>query len=106
MQEESNVINFLSIAGAGLIIFLTGLSFLFFRDFFSRNIRFVLPIPPIGVAAYIYIFNLYHHNNGNLTARSSETIKEVLLSVGIMSFAFTAFVIFLIVFIDASRKIL
>jgi hypothetical protein len=106
MTNDSTITNILSIIGAGLIILLTGIFFLFFRDFISKYIRLFLPIPPIGVAAYIYIFNLYQHNNGNLPGPLSETIKEISLSVGIMSLTFTAFVIFLIVFIDTIRKIL
>jgi hypothetical protein len=104
MQEDSIITNILSIAGAGLLILLTGLSFLFFRDFISKNIRYFLPIPPIGVAAYIYVFNLYQHNNGDFTGRLTGTIKEILLSVGIISFTFATFVVLLILFIGTFRK--
>jgi len=104
MQEDSTLTNILSITGAGLLILLTGLSFLFFRDFISRNIRYFLPIPPIGVAAYIYVFNLYQHNNGDFTRSFVVTIKEILLSVSLVAFTFTTFVLFLIVFINTVRK--
>jgi hypothetical protein len=106
MQDDSTLINILSIAGAGLIILLTGLSFLFFRDFITKNIRLFLPIPPIGVAAYIYIVNLYQHHNGDLTDRFSATIGEILLSVGIVSLTYTAFIVVLILFINGIRKLI
>jgi hypothetical protein len=105
MQDDSVITNILSIAGAGLLLLLTGLSFLFFRDFISRNIRYFLPIPPIGVAAYIYVFNLYQHNNGDLMGRLTGIIKEILLSVGIVSLTFAAFVTLLIFFISTMRRL-
>lgn len=105
MHEDPTLTNILSIAGAGLLILVTGLSFLFFRDFIARHIRYFLPIPPIGVAAYIYVFNLYQHNNGNMTVRLSGTIKEIFLSVGVTSLTFGVFVVFLIMFISTFRKI-
>jgi hypothetical protein len=104
MQEDAALTNILSITGAGLILLLTGLSFLVFRDYISKHIRYFLPVPPIGVAAYIYVFNLYQHFDGNLTTRLSWVLKEVLLSVGIMSFSFAAFVVLLILFIDTAHK--
>jgi hypothetical protein len=104
MQEDSTLTNILSITGAGLLILLTGFSFLFFRDFISKNIRYFLPIPPIGVAAYIYVFNLYQHNDGDFAGSIAETIKEILLSVSIVAFTFTTFVLFLILFINTVRK--
>lgn len=104
MQENSVLTNILAIAGAGLLIFLTGIGFLVFRDFITRNLRYFLPLPPIGVAAYIYVYNLYQHYNGNITSDLSGTIKEVLLSVGVVSGSFAAFVVLLILFINTTRK--
>ena len=104
MQENSVLTNILAIAGAGLLIFLTGIGFLVFRDFITRNLRYFLPLPPIGVAAYIYVYNMYQHYNGNITSDLSGTIKEVLLSVGVVSGSFAAFVVLLILFINTTRK--
>lgn len=105
MQGDSILINILSITGAGFLILLTGLGFLVFRNFIADHIRYFLPIPPIGVAAYIYVFNLYQHYDGNLDVRFSGTLKEILLSVGVVSFSFAAFVVILILFIATTRKI-
>ena len=106
MQENSNLTNILSIAGAGLLIFLTGISFLVFRDFISRNIRYFLPLPPIGVAAYIYVYNLYQHYDGELSLNIAGTTKEVILSVGVASLSFGLFVGLLILFIDTAKRII
>jgi hypothetical protein len=105
MKENSILTNILSIAGAGFLILLTGVSFLFLRDYISKYIRYFLPIPPIGVAAYIYVFNLYQHNNGNLPSRLNGIVKEILFSVGVIAFTFGVFVVLLILFINTIRKL-
>ncbi len=105
MQKDPNLTIIILIAGAGLIIFLTGLGFLFLRDFVSRNIRYFLPLPPVSVAAYIYVYNLYQHNDGVLPEKISEVSKELIVSVGITSFSFAAFAGLLILFVSAVRKL-
>ena len=104
MKMDSILTNILSIAGAGLLILLTGLSFLLFRDFVTRNIRFFLPIPPIGVAAYIFVFNMFQQYDGNLSEDLSTTLKEILISVGVVAFTFGAFTVLLTLFISTFRK--
>jgi hypothetical protein len=106
MQGNSNYTNILSIAGAGLLIFLTGICFLIFRDYISRNIRYFLPLPPIGVAAYIYVYNLYQHYNGEISLNIAGTMKEVLVSVAVASVSFGLFAGLLILFIDISKRII
>lgn len=105
MQKDLNLTIIILIAGAGLIIFLTGLGFLFFRDFVSKNIRYFLPLPPVSVAAYIYVYNLYQHNNGVLPEKISEVLEELFISVGITTFSFAAFTGLLILFVSAVRKL-
>ena len=74
------------------------------RGMGSISLVFFLPIPPIGVAAYIYVFNLYQHNHGNLPSRLSGTVKEIILSVGVIAGTFAVFVVLLILFINTVRK--
>ena len=105
MKEDSIIINILSIAGAGLLLLLTGIVFLIFRDYISKHIRFFLPIPPVGVAAYIYVYNLYLHNGGRIAGNLSSTAKEVFLSVIIVSLSFAVFVVLLIIFINFFRNL-
>ena len=104
MQDNSTLTNILAITGAGLLLLITGITFLIFRDFIAKHIRFFLPIPPISVAAYIYVFNLYQHFNGNLPNRIPVIIKEILLSVGMISVSFAAFVVLSVMFISLTRK--
>ena len=104
MKENSTITNILSIAGAGLLIFISGLFFLLFKDFTGRNIRYFLPLPPIAVAAYIYVFNLYQHNNGELSGNISGLVREIAMSIGVISISFAAFTGLLILFINIFRK--
>jgi len=105
MKEDSIITNILSIVGAGLLILLTGVAFLVFRDYIYKHIRFFLPIPPIAVAAYIYVYNFYLENDGLLANDLSKTIKDVLSSIGIASLSFSVFVVLLILFINVVRKL-
>ena len=48
-------INILTIAGTGLMMLLTGLVLFFFEG----------SIPPLGVAAYVFVFNLFQRFREN-----------------------------------------
>lgn len=104
MKNDTFLTNILTLASAGLLILLTGLSLFFFRGFFARYIRFFLPIPPLAVAAYIYVYNMYDQFGGRLPARSLDLVKDVAINV-LISFTFlTVFTILLIFMIDFLRK--
>lgn len=105
MKEDSILTNILSIAGSGLLLLLTGLVFLIFRDYISKHIRFFLPIPPVGVAAYIYVYNLYLQNGNRFAGNFSSMAKEVFLSVIAVSISFAVFAVLLIIFINFFRNL-
>ena len=106
MEEDSVVINILSIAGAGLIILITGIVFFIFKDYIDKHIQYFLPIPPIAVAAYIFVYNLYQQKSVQLSGQLFMLLKEVLMSVGIVSISFAVFTVLLILFIDVCRKLI
>lgn len=106
MQEDSVIINILSIAGAGLIILITGIVFLIFRDYIQNHIQYFLPVPPIAVAAYIFVYNMYQQKTVLISGKLSVLLKEVLMSVGIVSISFAVFTILLILFIDVCRRLI
>ena len=106
MEEDSIIINILSIAGAGLILLITGIVFLFFKDLIDKHIQYFLPVPPIAVAAYIFVYNLYQQRAVQLSEKLFEILKEVLMSVGIVSVSFAVFTVLLILFIDVFRKMI
>ena len=92
MTDEMLKINILTIIVAGFLMLLTGLFLYFFRGIVSTNIRFFLPIPPLGVAAYVFVFNLFSHYNGNLPGNIWDTIGELTLSAVISGIVFIAFI--------------
>lgn len=106
MKNDGFLTNILTLAGAGLLILLTGLSLYFFRDFFARYIRFFLPIPPLAVAAYIYVYNMFEHFNGQLPPSSWETVKDVSVNVMISLTFFTLFTVLLILLIGFLKKLM
>ncbi|MGD2077034.1 MAG: hypothetical protein PVH18_01525 [Chloroflexota bacterium] len=99
MNPEILRINMLSIAVAGFLIMLTGIALYIFRDHIADNLRFFLPIPPLGVAAYIFVFSMYNHYDGDLSAGPWVAVKEILYStvIAAVSFGLFAFAIFVII---------
>jgi len=99
MENEILKINILSIAISGLLMLIAGICLYYFKDQLTGGgIRFFLPIPPIGVAAYIFVFNMYKHYGCELPARSkmiSEALLSTLASTGFF-FVFTILLIFII----------
>jgi hypothetical protein len=93
MEDDLLKLNMLTIAASGLMMLLSGLVLYFFRDTVSNNLRFFLPIPPIGVAAYIFVFNMFRHYQGHLPEHISITIREVFISSMFALGVFTLFVI-------------
>ena len=93
-------INILSIAGIGLMMLLTGLLLFVFEDSIAQYRRFFLQIPPLGVAAYVFVFNVFQHYNGKLPERPGLTMMEVLSGTAVAGAVFFVFTLLLIVSIN------
>jgi hypothetical protein len=104
MDQDVLRTNMLAIAVAGFLMLLTGILLYIFRDYVSHNARFFLPIPPLGVASYIFVFNMYSYYEGHLPQGNWATAKEILYSTAIAGLAFGAFTFLLIFIIDAIKK--
>jgi uncharacterized membrane protein len=103
MESEVIKTNLLAIAVSGFLTMLAGIVLYFFRGTISTNIRYLLQIPPLGVAAYIFAFNLFRYYNGNLPDNFAITAKEILVSTlisGGVFFIFTVLFVIIISFID------
>lgn len=96
--------NMLSIAVAGLLILLTGISLYLFRERIADNVRFFMPIPPLAVAAYIFVFNMYSHYDGNLPDGNWAAAREILYSTAIAAIAFGIFALLIVVIISFVRR--
>ncbi len=104
MENEILKINILSITISGLLMLTAGLLILLFKDSLSGSIRYFLPIPPIGVAAYIFAFNMFKHYQANPPG-SKTMVLEMLYATGASSFFFFVFTALLIVLITFCMKI-
>ena len=91
MDEDLLKVHMLTIAAMGFLILVTGLVLYLFRDEISNNLRFFLPIPPIGVASYIFIFNMFRAYEGTLPGGAWETLREVAYGTLIMTGVFFTF---------------
>jgi hypothetical protein len=87
--------NILSITVSGLVMMLMGILVYVFREAAAPHMRFLLPIPPLGVAAYEYVFNMYRHFDGQ-TLPSGKLLLD--LTVAAMSVALI-FLVFSLVLI-------
>jgi hypothetical protein len=87
METEILKINILSIAVSGLLILVSGILLFCFRAHIAGSIRFFLPIPPIGVAAYIFIFNMFKHFDGAAPGRATM-LFELMTATVIASLSF------------------
>ena len=103
MENEVVKTNLLAIAVSGLLTMLAGMILYYFRSSISTNMRYLLQIPPLGVAAYIFAFNMFRYYNGNLPERFSITAREIifstLISAGIF-FIFTVMFVLIIGYVD------
>jgi hypothetical protein len=104
MNQDILKVNMLSIAVAGLLILLTGVILYIFRDQVYENVRYFMPLPPIAVAAYIFVFNMYRHYDGTLPGGTWSALKEVLFSTAIAAAAFGVFTFLLILIIDYVKR--
>lgn len=102
MENEILKINILAITISGFLMMLAGVVLYYFKDILTGgSIRFFLPIPPIGVAAYIFVFNMFKHHQCSAPPRAA-VVSEMLLATlisGVFFFIFIAVMIPLISFI-------
>jgi hypothetical protein len=103
MENEVVKTNLLAIAVSGFLTMLAGIVLYYFRASISDNMRYLLQIPPLGVAAYIFAFNLFRYYNGSLPDRFADTARELvygtLISAGVF-FIFTLMFVLIIGFVD------
>jgi hypothetical protein len=106
MEKELLKVNLLSIAAAGLLMLLAGAALYLFKENAAANMRYFLPIPPLGVAAYVFVFNLFRHYNGALPASKWAVFVEVLYSTTIVAAIFFVFTLLLVFGIDFLKRYL
>ena len=93
-------INILTIAGIGVLMLVTGLLLLAFQNSIAQYKRFFLPIPPLGVAAYVFVFNAFDYHKGRLPESPWVTMTEVITATAIAGTVFFIFTFLMIVTIN------
>ena len=93
-------INFLTIAGTGLLMLLAGLLLFVLQDSIGHYRRFFLAVPPLGVAAYVFVFNVFQHYDGRLPERPWQIVTEVLTGTAVAAGVFFVFSVLLVAAID------
>ena len=105
MESEVIKTNLLAIAVSGFLTMLAGIILYFFRGSISTNIRYLLQIPPLGVAAYIFALNLFRYYNGSLPDNIAITAKEIVVSTLISGGVFFIFTVSFVVIIGIIGKL-
>jgi hypothetical protein len=99
MENEVIKTNLLAIAVSGFLTMLAGITLYFFRGSISTNIRYLLQIPPLGVAAYIFAFNFFRYYDGVLPDSFLITAKEIIVSTLVSGGVFFIFTVLFVVII-------
>jgi amino acid permease len=86
----------LSIILMGVVILLAGIALLCWKNQIAPYMRYLLPIPPIGVASYVFVYNMFSHYGGTRPSPFGDIVKEVVWASAISSMAFLAFTLILV----------
>jgi hypothetical protein len=62
----------------GIVILLAGIALLCWKNQIAPHMRFLLPVPPIGVASYVFVYNMFSKYGGTLPGPFVDIIKEIL----------------------------
>lgn len=98
MEAKMLKINMLSIILAGALLTIVGIILYFTRSYISYYTRYFLPLPPISVAAYVFVFNMFKYFNTQIPTFTVALI-DVLLSTLVVGVAFLSFVTLMILFV-------
>jgi hypothetical protein len=104
MNPEVLKTNVLSVAVAGLLMLITGIALYLFRDQISDNVRFFMPIPPLAVAAYIFVFNMYNYYVGRLPEDNWVVAKEIVYSTVVAALSFGVFVLLILLVVNFIKR--
>lgn len=97
-------INLLAILGFGLFVTLIGLLLYFFRDTLAQVVRFLLPIPPLSVAAYVFIVNVFRQYEGKMPATPLAVARELLTGTLVAALVFGVISLGLMFFLEYARR--
>lgn len=102
MSEELLKINLLTILFAGGLLACIGLGLYFGRDGVAPYMRYILPIPPLAVAAYVFTFNYF--KDVPQPTKLETIIREVSSATLVANAAFFCLSLLLILLISLIRQ--
>ena len=94
----------LSMLAMGIVIGLAGVVLLIFKELSVKYLRYLLPIPPIGVAAYVFVYNLFRTYEGRLPT-STIVVKEILWASLISFLVYIIFVCLIVAIVHYAKDI-
>ena len=102
MSEELLKTNLLTMLIAGGLLAFIGLGLYLGRDFIAPYIRYILPIPPLAVAAYVFAFNYF--KDVNQSTKFETIIREVSNATLVANATFFCLSLVLILLISFIRQ--
>ena len=67
----------LSIIFMGVVILLAGIALLCWKNQVAPHMWYLLPIPPIGVASYVFVYNMFSKYGGTPPGPFADIVKEI-----------------------------
>ncbi len=105
MSEELLKTNLLAMILTGVLLALAGLGLYFMRDLVSPYIRYVLPIPPIAVASYVFVFNYFKDVNDRMPTSIWGVVEEIAGATLVATMAFFSLSLFLALLVLLVRRL-
>lgn len=102
MSEELLKTNLLTMFIAGGLLACIGLGLYLGRDFVAPYMRYILPIPPLAVAAYVFAFNYF--KDVTQSTKFETIIREVSSATLVANATFFCLSLVLILLISFIRQ--
>lgn len=102
MSDELLKTNLLIIFLAGGLLAIIGLGLYLGRELVASYMRYILPLPPLAVAAYVFTFNYF--KDVNQATRFETIIREVSSATLVANAAFFSLSLLLILLISLIRQ--
>ena len=104
-MEDSVRLNILTMAASGIAIAVAGLIIYFFRKSLPSFMPFILALPPIGVAAYVYLFRLLSQKTASNDNGYGLSFPDILLGGLLTGLAFIFFCLLIMAFVSLLKKL-
>ena len=103
--EDSVRLNILTMAASGIAIAVVGLLIYFFRKSLYDFMPFILALPPIGVAAYVYLFRLLSQKTAAKDSGYSLSFPDIMLGGLLTGLAFIFFCLLIMALVSLLKKL-